>query len=90
MYGKRGKKKRYAKTPVFDNKLHNEVATYSKSTTMKHIVYITNNLLNLQYLISKYKNYLIYRQSEKPLHLKDKQFVFSVQKTGDFASDPTL
>ena len=26
-----------AKTPVFDNKLHNEVATYSKSTTMRPI-----------------------------------------------------
>ena len=38
----------------------------------------------------KYKNYLIYRQSEKRLHLKDKQFAYSVQKTGDFASDPTL
>ena len=26
-----------AKNPVFDNKLHNEVVTYSKSTTMRHI-----------------------------------------------------
>ena len=89
MHGKRGKKTRYAKNPVFENKLHNEVATYSKSTTMRHIC-ITNYLLNLQYLISKYKTYLIYRQCEKRLHLKYKQFAFSVQKTGDFASDPTL
>ena len=43
-----------------------------------------------RYLISTYKNYLIYRQSEKRLHLKDEQFAFSVQKTGDFDSDPTL
>ena len=40
--------------------------------------------------MSKYKNYLIYRQSEKRLYLKGKQFAFSVQNTGDFASDPTL
>ena len=38
----RGKKNRYAKTPVFDNKLHNEVATYSKSTTIRHIYTVTH------------------------------------------------
>ena len=32
-----------------------------------------------------YKNYLIYRQREKRLHLKDKQYAFSLQKIGDFA-----
>ena len=84
------KKNRYAKNPAFDNKLHNEVVTYSKSTTMRHIyIYYEYYLLNLQYLIST-KNYLINRQSEKRLHLKDKKISFSVQKTGDFASDPTL
>ena len=42
-------------------------------------------------ILDKYvQNYLIYRQSEKRLHLKDKQFDFSVQKTGDFTTDPTL
>ena len=32
--GKEEKKTRYAKKPVFDNKLHNEVATYSKSAVL--------------------------------------------------------
>ena len=88
MHEKR-QKNRYAKNPVFDNKLHNEFATYSKSTTMRHI-YILRILSIESTILDKYKNYLIYRQSEKRLNLKDKQFAFSVQKTGDFASDPTL
>ena len=31
------RKKTIGKNPVNDNKLRNEVATYSKSTTMRHI-----------------------------------------------------
>ena len=34
MHEKRGKKTRYAKNPVFDNKVHNEIATYSKSAVL--------------------------------------------------------
>ena len=42
-------------------------------------------------ILDKYvQNYLIYRQSEKRIHLRDKQFAFSVQSSGDFASDPKL
>ena len=41
-------------------------------------------------ILDKNRNYLIYRQSEKRIHLKDEQFAFSGQKTGNFASDPTL
>ena len=63
-----------AKTPVFNNKLHNEVATYSTSTTVS--VYYEYYIWNLQYSINTYKNYLIYRQSEKRLHLKDKNLPF--------------
>ena len=56
---------------------------------MRHI-YILRILSIESTILDKYKNYLIYRQSEKRLNLKDKKFAFSVQKTADFASDPTL
>ena len=87
---KRGKKLRYAKNPVFDNELHNEVVTYSKSTTMR-LIYISRILSIESTILDKQVQKLSnLRQSEKRLHPKDKIFPFSVQKTGDFASDPTL
>ena len=41
-------------------------------------------------ILDKYKNYLIYRQRGETPSSKRKKIAFCVQKTGDFASDPTL
>ena len=78
MHGKRGKKPRI----FFDNKQHNEVATYSKLTTMRpiciRILDMESTILDKE--VQKLSNRST--KSETP-HLKDKQFAFSVQKTGD-------